>query len=150
MKKIGTIVFSKGTIDVVDPWYVNHSVFNTRIHIKPGLYNCYVYKTGTCVKAIEIKRARYGKVSGPYVLHNITTVDSGVIGFFENKKNYSDKGWQKFCNFLVEETKKDPTKCFYFKNNGFFVSVGVSNDIYRVYIKTNVNNEIVQVKVKFL
>ncbi len=148
MKRVGTILFEQGSIDVTDPCYNNYSVLNTRIHIKPGLYNCYVHKIGTCIKAIEIKRTRYGNMSGSYVLHNITTTDSGIIGFFENKKNYSDKEWQEFRNFLVEENKKDPTKRHYFKDNGFFASSGIS--IYRIYIKTNINNEIVQVKIKFL
>ena len=151
MKRVGTILFEQGSVDVTDPCYDNDVAFwRTQIKIKPGLYNCYVYKWKTRIAAIEIKHERYVSIKGYYQLHATIGVDAGLAGFFENKKDYSDEEWKLFCNDLSIEDKKDPTKKYYFKDNGFFSQSGFGDGVYDVLIKKNTDGEIVQVKIKFL
>lgn len=152
MKKVGTILFEQGSVDVTDPCYNNNYLFgkHTKIKIKPGLYNCYVYKWETHITAIEIKRKGYVSIAGNYQSYDSIGVDAGLAGFFENKKDYSNEEWKLFCHDLNIEDRKDPTKKYYFKDNGFFSKSGFGDGVYDVFIKKNTEGEIVQVKIKFL
>lgn len=151
MKRVGTILFEQGSVDITDPCYNNDGIFKrTQIKIKPGLYNCYVYKWETYISAIEIKRKGYVSVAGNYQYYDTITVDTGLAGFFENKKDYSNEEWKLFCNDLSIEDRRDPTKKYYFRDNGFFSQSGLGDGTYDVFIKKNTDGEIVQVKIKFL
>lgn len=72
-------------------------------------------------------------------------MDAGLAGFFNDKKDYNDDEWDKFCEQL-----RDPDKNVWEIENGFFSSSGYGDGDYNVYAYKTAVGETVGLQIRFI
>lgn len=153
-KLIGRKDFT-GTVDVTDPCYDRDTWCRmNNVSIKPGSYNCVVwYHTEhgafdgkayiqKIVGAIGIYLDGHIPQQKEMELYGDIGVDSGLAGFFENKPDYSDEAWSKFCDGIQ---KGDA----WLNDNEFFSRSGYGDGGYGVYAYKE-KGEITALEIRFL
>jgi len=150
MKKsvIGTRHFGD-TIDITDPCYKRDVWCRINdVKIIPGDYECVIWGSdegewGERVGIIGIYLG--GVVPSQDKMKYIGSigVDAGLAGFFENKPDYSDEEWSKFC---------DTMGCHdaYIFDEGFCSSSGYGDGEYDVMAYGVKPDEISALEIRFL
>lgn len=150
MKKtvIGTRHFGD-MIDITDPCY-NRDVWCriNGVKIIPGDYECVIWGSdelewGERVGIIGIYLG--GVVPSQDKMEYIGSigVDAGLAGFFENKPDYSDEEWGKFCNTIGHCDA-------YIFDEGFCSSSGYGDGEYDVMAYGVKPGEISALEIRFL
>lgn len=158
MKVVGWRDFDDTPVTVTDPCYKRGTWCTVdNVKILPGRYNCVAYK----VKKWDVedgKRQFYERVSGAAVYHSDymnkmgclkreligeAGVDAGLCGFYQNKPDYSDEEWGKFCG-------KISNMDYLITEEGFCTSSGYGDGCYDVYARRNENGEIVGLEIDFI
>ena len=150
---IGTKHF-EGTIDITDPCYDKDVWCRMNAVVKPGDYECRIWKQNESYKdgKGEIHKWQTVRIIGIYLDGNIPAagsgetigsigVDAGLAGFFMNKPDYNDEQWNDFC----ESIEKGHA---WIKDEGFFSSSGDGDGSYDV-VAYKKNEEIVALEILF-
>lgn len=101
MEKIGTFdVESK--LDVTDPCYDKDVKCRATVDCKPGTYYAYVEKIDGRVTKLMVYLNDKIKECNVELNSNIG-VDSGMCGFFNDKPDYNELDWMRFCTDYSNE-----------------------------------------------
>lgn len=148
--KAGTFDFG-GSVDVTDPCY-DHRVWCrlNGIRIAEGKYACIVRRRdcgiwGERTAAIGIYREGSPEPRpGDAELIGSIGVDSGMAGFFHDKKDFSNEEWDSFCSLASE--RRDAWIAY----GGFFSSSGYGDGGYDVYACRDNDGEIIGMEIVFI
>lgn len=102
MEKIGTFDV-ESRLDVTDPCYNKDVKCRATVDCKPGTYYAYVEKIDGRVTKLMVylnDKIRECNVE----LNNNIGVDSGMCGFFNDKPDYNDLDWMRFCTDYHKES----------------------------------------------
>ena len=155
-KFVGTRYYDERPVTATDPCYKAGTwctLFN--INVKPGNYECVAWKARLSYTGSDKKRHYYKRVfvCGIYLggdlipeekFEEIGTigVDSGLAGFFQDKPDYGDTQWEKFCDNC-------DGKDYMIVDEGFFTETGYGDGGYPVFAAKNENGEIVALEIRF-
>lgn len=133
LEHAGTIDL-KDKVDITDPCYNKDVWCRLKADCKPGKYSCYIeidnevkYPRVACVSIFKDD-----KICGLEEMEEIGTigVDSGLAGFFDNKKDFSRQEWLELCDkIFVDEKRKNA----WILAEGFFSSTGYGDGAYTAY-----------------
>ena len=144
-------------IDITDPCY-DKDVWcrMNNVLIKSGEYHCikWMYTEKEEFNGKQYTDTRVG-ILGIYLGGVIPQqkqmveigsigVDAGLAGFFENKPDYNDSEWQKFCDRLDNNNNAWMIDC------GVYSSSGYGDGCYGVYAYKNANEEITALEIRFI
>lgn len=128
----------KDSVDVTDPCYSKGTWCRENYKCVPGIYNCYIdtSKRHGVVSVIRIVLDDAGimeKADKPENWEEVGLigVDAGLAGFFDDKPDFSDLEWQKFCSDLDFAESCWIRK--YDGRDGFFGQPGFGDGCYPVY-----------------
>lgn len=145
VKRIGTFEFGD-VIDITDPCLEPDNV--NRMHgvrIVPGVYNCDVMYDGNRIQSAEInlKSLIDGFVGNlEFDIIGKISIFSGVAGFFYHDMNFTDEGWDKFCD-TIEDNNAWIDEC------GFCASTDHLEDCFHVLAHKNENGEVDALNIQF-
>jgi len=115
-------------IDITDPCY-NRDVW-CRINgfpITPGEYECYIVtkktRYGNRVARIGIRMEK----ADSFTMIGSIGVDAGMAGFFNDKPDYTDAEWDKFCHMV------EGNESAWLLDEGFCSNSGYGDGGYNVY-----------------
>lgn len=112
--KIGSITLGEVT-DVTDPCYNRGRGNDIHVDTVPGVYDVYLLHSDETfppdstdredvdfrINRIRIVNRSCGETFGPELTQNnlidVAPVDAGLCGFYNQKPNFDDKGWDRFC-----------------------------------------------------
>lgn len=152
-KLIGRKQF-EGRIDITDPCYDRDVWCRMSADIKPGLYDCRIWRyeetvefdgktfNDECVGTIGIYLNGEIPPQGAMKVIGEIGVDAGMAGFFMDKPDYTDEQWRNLCESLG-------TKNAWILPEGFFSSSGYGDGGYPVYAYEE-DGEIVALEIRFI
>ena len=153
-RKIGVKEFG-GKINITDPCYDRDVWCRIDAEVKEGIYDCVVWRQTNYyehngekypVKTVSIIGIYLdGVIPQQNKMEHIGDigVDAGLAGFFNNKPDYTDDEWEKFCK-LIADRKKDA----WINKEGFYSDSGNGDGYYPVYAYKK-NNEITALEIRF-
>ena len=158
MKKIGEIVLGE-TCDITDPCYDADVWCRNTVIVKPGAYVCYADIRNYDDWGKRVKRSWiiHKDCDGHKMPHNDSSltwkgdydcgVDAGLFGYFDDKPDFSDNEWRKFCNAIEGDPTAQISK--FDGRDGFFTSSGYGDGGYYVdaYAK---DGEVVALETRFI
>lgn len=144
----------EGVIDITDPCYDRDVWCRMNAEVKPGTYDCRVWR--------QTKRYKYDGEKQEHQIVGIigiyldgiipqqkqmeeiggVGVDAGLAGFFMNKPDYSDDEWSDFCDCIRNGDA-------WIKDEGFFSSSGNGDGYYPVYAYKQ-NGKITALEIRFI
>ena len=151
--KIGQKKF-EGTVNVTDPCYNKDVWCRMDISIKPGLYDCIIWRQMEKVQMYnETVTYKQVGVIGIYLDGHIPNskkmklvgnigVDAGLAGFFNDKPDYNDDQWNEICNLIHSGDA-------WITDDGFFSFSGWGDGCYNVYAYTE-NNDVTALEIRFM
>lgn len=155
LKYEATVSFDCDVIDVTDPCYDKDVWCRSQLKILPGKYNvkCYVSTESYLFGAgrpfiLSICHEKYKQTR--HLSRACTIgVDAGLAGFFENKPDYSDCHWHRFCEELAYDdfatcTPEDIERC-----NGVYCRSGDGDGGYPVMVRRNSKGLVVEAEIRF-
>lgn len=148
---IGTRHFGN-SIDITDPCY-NKDVWCrlNNVKIQEGEYQCVIWTTdgsddwGIRVAQIEISLTKKMQSSSEIFEDYLGDigVDAGLAGFFENKPDFSNEEWDRFCDFMENEDA-------FLTELGFWSSSGYGDGVYGVFAHRNGLGTIIGLQIEFI
>ena len=160
-QKVGQMEFGN-KVDISDPCYERDGESNVIDYgIESGTYGCYIkfgkeeYGEEYRIAEIAIIKKGYENLCSDYgwIFVDIIGVDSGLCGFFNHKKEYSNSDWTDFCHRLEEANEKggfeESGEYFINFDNGFFSNTGWGDGSYETY-KYTLEDKVVGLKVIFM
>lgn len=153
-KYVADIFFDEGVISITDPCY-NKDVWCrlNDIKIVPGNYQVNVYTDPSeggsfilqivltdesVIAAFEDKNQNINR--SWRVLDENIGVDAGICGFFQNKPDFNNAEWSKFCSAINWSDDGYMWNGDSPKQKGFFCNSGYGDGIYSVHaIRRKVN-----------
>lgn len=136
--KIGEMILNS-TVDITDPCYDKDVWCRINdLDIADGKYDCIVWQKNEGSHMVNGKVGIYkdGEIpqKSEMMLIGEIGVDAGMVGFFEDKPDYSEKEWREFCEYVDE----NPTECnAWIDENGFFADTAYGDGCYEVYAHYN-------------
>ena len=120
-------------VDVTDPCYQKGTWCRITTECIPGTYYGYIETSNKCVWGMRVKRVKniaIFKDNNMLPLDEMDTigtisVDSGLAGFFNNKKDFSEEEWEKLCKTI----EKGDAWALY---DGIFSNSGYGDGAYAV------------------
>ena len=130
MEHVGTLLL-EDMVDITDPCYDKDVWCRMTTNCQKGIYEGYVELSdegdwGTRVKSLSIYKD--GNIVPVEIMERIgdICVDAGLAGFFNNKPDFSDSEWEKFCADI--EIGK-----YWNLYDGIFSSSGYGDGCYNVF-----------------
>lgn len=127
---VGTITLGD-TVDITDPCYSKSVCCRMTTDCCPGVYKGYIEREeiedwGTRVTTLSIFLG--DKIWELEEMEPIGTigVDAGLAGFFNNKRDFSDKEWSELCSKISEGDA-------WVMYDGIFSSSGFGDGMYEVF-----------------
>ena len=160
---LGDIHLSEKT-DITDSCYNKDVWCRTTVNARPGVYKCFATNDdeSRSIAEIAVLHDSYRK---NFLTNNKDLwtyiedigVDSGLAGFFQNKKDYSNAEWKEFCARVDEEEKSEhillPDAHVWNEIGGgncFFSTSGYGDGGYPVYGIKNADGSYVALKIVFI
>ena len=151
------LILEKGVVDVTDPCYSKDTWCRDSVELAPGRYCVCTHvvdegEWGERVAALEIRRADKQFASVDLVRVGSAGVDAGLCGFFEDKPNYDDAAWERFCdNLSAEEEAVGHYHAVHYTGEGVYSSSGYGDGEYDVMaLKEYRTDEIVGLMLVFI
>lgn len=165
--KIGSITLGGGT-DVTDPCYDRGHGNDLHVSTVPGIYDVFLQYSDESfgdekdewdfrVNRIRIVNrewaqqfnTKYGPQLRKINLIDAVPVDAGLCGFFNQKPNFDDKGWDRFCADLGNRSQWK--FCNYDGLEGVCCSSGFGDGFYSVYgLKENGSERNCILEIRFI
>ena len=125
---IGTLKLGD-TVDITDPCYDKGTWCRMTKSCKPGTYTGYgILHEDGCVRELYItKKDRCPNYRNMRHI-GVIGVDAGLAGFFNNKPDYNNEEWQKFCDSINHNEE------FHIVSYGIFSHSGWGDGCYDVYV----------------
>lgn len=152
MKMVGHRYFDETPVTVTDPCY-NAGTWCTvkNIHVKPGQYDLIMYLSNTGDWGTRVTRAMIlhsGCGTKPVWLFRQyigdAGVDAGLCGFYQNKPDYDDEAWGKFCEAIRNAD-------YLITPEGFCTSSGYGDGVYEVNaLREEEDGEIIGLEIIFM
>lgn len=150
--RVGTISLGC-TCDVTDPCYNADVWCRNTVTVKPGKYNCFLEMSDEGAWGTRVKRS--------WIIHEDFIdledldegyfcecgVDAGLLGYFDNKPDFTDEEWENLCNSINWKDKYVIDK--YNGRDGFFTSSGYGDGAYEVVVYEH-NGENVAIETLFI
>lgn len=143
-------------IDIADPCYKKGAdVGLYDVKIKPGVYLCRVEKVflddgEKAVSSIFIRHTdSLTEKNLKYEHLDIIGVDSGLAGFFNDKKDYDREEWLDFCKRVYDPPTPVEKKA-YIIDDGFFSQTGLGDGDYDVGVWRGRDGDIVRLCITFI
>ena len=153
--------FDSTPVTATDPCY-NKGTWCTveNIEIPEGEYRCCICTSNHWYNDAKTKkRIYYDRVSRNFVLNDSVNireyprlkrecigeagVDAGLCGFFQNKPDYDDDGWDAFCG-------KIDCRDYLITDDGFCSSSGYGDGCYPVYKLLDADGNVVGLELQFI
>lgn len=153
---VGWRDYDSTPITVTDPCYnADTWCVIDGVKIKPGRYDCIAWKEKEQYTDESGKKHSYQtvRICGIYLNGYVPKsvegeqigeigVDAGLAGFFQNKPDYDDEAWSRFCSEIGH-------KDYMITDYGFFTSSGNGDGFYPVFAFKNKDGEIVALEIHF-
>ena len=126
------------TCDVTDPCYNADVWCRHTVTVKPGIYNCFLEISdegdwGNRVKRSWIIHEDIADIKG--LRKSFTCecgVDAGLLGYFDNKPDFTDEEWESLCDsinwddkFVIDQFRG---------RDGFFTASGYGDGCYDITV----------------
>lgn len=140
-----------GSVDITDPCY-DKDIWCRKndVKISEGKYQCvtWIYRKrgkhpDRRVSIIGIYLSGYIPSQNDMEYIGEIGVDAGLAGFFNNKPDYTDAEWSKFCDKLCDGDA-------WLTEEGFWSSSGYGDGCYPVYAAKNQQGVINALEIRFI
>ena len=146
-KHVADIFFDEGVISVTDPCYNEEEWYRLNdLKIVPGNYQVNVYtdpsEGGSFIlqivltdeSVIDAFESADQNINRSWrVLNWSIGVDAGICGFFQNKPDFSDVEWIKFCNAISWSDDGYMWNGDLPSEKGYFCNSGYGDGVYTVH-----------------